>query len=135
MLTAQDHESWRIKQRGTAVCCRQMGAKMVNGGPLSLLIDFVNGSVKRGAMPVLGLVNVHGARMYYECQTTRVNQMEDLSVGSQCIGNASEECTNENPHIFASQYCSTSSRFAIRRSSAIPIARARNTRNTCPPFQ
>jgi hypothetical protein len=64
MLTAQDHESWRIKQRGTAVCCRQMGAKMVNGGPLSLLIDFVNGSVKRGAMPVLGLVNDHSVKQH-----------------------------------------------------------------------
>ena len=31
------------------------------GGPLSLLVDFVNGSVKRGTMPVLGLVNVHSA--------------------------------------------------------------------------
>ena len=93
MLTAQDHESWRIKQCSTAVCCRQMGAKMVDAS--SLLIDFANGSVKRGAMPVLGLVNVHGARMYYECQTTWVNQMEDLSYN-----------------------CSTSSQFTFHRSSA-----------------
>ena len=62
-----------------------MGAKMVDGGPLSLLIDFANGSAKRGAMPVLGLVNiVHEL----SSDTDWVSQVEEHSVGSQCIGNA-----------------------------------------------
>ena len=35
--------------------------KIVDGGPLSLLIDFANESVKSGAMSVLGLTNIHSA--------------------------------------------------------------------------
>ena len=40
-----------------------MAAKVTDGGPLSLLVDFANGSVKRKAMPVLWLVNIHSAQM------------------------------------------------------------------------